>query len=78
MGFKASNGWFDRLKRKYCINRVTVSGESASADKKAAKKFVDNIQDLIQGYSDDEIFNLDETGLYWKAMPNKTLRRTGK
>ena len=77
-GFKASNGWFDRLKKKYSINLVAISGESASADRNGAKNFAEGIRNLIEGYSDDEIFNLDETGLYWKAMPDKTLTRNGK
>ena len=78
MEFKASNGWFNRLKKKYKISLVATSGESASANKSGAEKFKETINNLTQGYSDEEIFNIDETGLFWRAMPDKTLTRSGK
>ena len=55
--------------------RVALSvGEAASADIKAAKAFSDAFQAIVQSgeYPEDLIFNVDETGLYWKRMPSRT------
>ena len=71
--FKASNGWLQKLKKKYNIKHVMISGESASADQDGANNFVNHIEEITEGYQDDEIFNLDETGLFWRALPDKTL-----
>lgn len=35
--------------------------------------FKTEFEDLIQGYTKDQIFNADETGLNFKMLPNKSL-----
>lgn len=49
-------------------------GESASADHVAANEFPPKVRDLIRekGFLPQQIFNCDETGLYWKRMPGRT------
>ena len=32
-----------------------------------------NLDTICKDYSNENIFNIDETGLFWCAMPNKTL-----
>nr|XP_022912081.1 tigger transposable element-derived protein 1-like [Onthophagus taurus] len=62
--FKASRGWFFRFKKR--------CGRS-SADKKEAEKFSINFQKFIdEGYCPQQVFNADETGLFWKRMPSRT------
>lgn len=72
--FVASRGWFDRFKSRFCLHSVSFSGEKASADQEAASKFPVELKSLIEekGYHPDQIFNCDETGLYWKKMPSRT------
>jgi hypothetical protein len=45
-----------------------MSRESASADFEAARKFPEEMRDIIEkgGYTAKQVFNVDETGLYWK------------
>jgi hypothetical protein len=31
------------------------------------------LQNILAEYSSNDIFNIDETGLYWKMKPNRTL-----
>ncbi|UYV80690.1 PSKH1 [Cordylochernes scorpioides] len=49
-------------------------GEAASSDMKAAEDYIKTFSDLIkaQGYISQQVFNCDETGLFWKKMPNRT------
>lgn len=72
--FIASRGWFDRFKARFSLHNVSFSGESASADKTAARKFPEIIRNVIneKGYTTAQIFNCDETGLFWKKMPKRT------
>jgi hypothetical protein len=53
---------------------VQLTGESASADKEAAKAYPEHLKKIIEenGYFPGQVFNADETGLFWKKMPNRT------
>lgn len=71
--FAASRGWFDKFKRRHKLHSLVLNGESASANKIEADKFCDEFMNNIKGtYSLDQIFNVDETGLFWKRMPSRT------
>ncbi|GFT32596.1 tigger transposable element-derived protein 1 [Trichonephila clavipes] len=49
-------------------------GECATADEGAAKIFPEELAKIVEDgdYSADQVFNADETGLYWKKLPNRT------
>ena len=51
-----------------------MSGERASADDIAASQYPEVLKKIIEdgNYSPDQIYNLDETALYYKAMPKST------
>ncbi|GFW81500.1 tigger transposable element-derived protein 1 [Trichonephila clavipes] len=72
--FKAITGRFTMFKRRSGIKHVLMHGESASADKEAVEKYCLKFQEFIEteGYRPQQIFNCDETGLFWKRMPNPT------
>lgn len=72
--FVASPGWFERFKKRSGLHNVRIQGEAASADKEGAEKFVIEFRKLIEdeGYELRQIFNVDETALFWKRMPSKT------
>uniref|UniRef100_K7GEK8 HTH CENPB-type domain-containing protein n=1 Tax=Pelodiscus sinensis TaxID=13735 RepID=K7GEK8_PELSI len=66
--FTASHSWFNRFKMRPNLHNVKLSGEAASADSKAAETFIEELDKLIR----EQIFNVDETGLFWKKMPEHT------
>lgn len=72
--FVASRGWFEKFKKRFSLHNVSFSGEKASADLEAAARFPGEFQKFVaeKGYSYDQVFNCDETGLYWKKMPSRT------
>ena len=72
--FTASHGWFQRFRRRFNLHNRSISGEAASADVEAAEKFVDQFEEIIEkgSYSPEQIFNVDETGLFWKKMPERS------
>lgn len=72
--FKASRGWFEKFKKRTGIHNVIRHGEAASSNKEAAEKFVIEFSDFVkaEGYLPQQVFNCDETGLFWKKMPNRT------
>ena len=39
---------------------------------------MERIQELCKGYEDKDIINMDESGCFFKAVPNKGLAQKGK
>jgi hypothetical protein len=72
--FSASNGWFNRFKRRASLHNLKLTGEAASADIDVASTFPAELAKLMEqgGYCTSKIFNVDETALFWKKMPAKT------
>ena len=75
--FKASNGWLEKFRLRYNINFKVLSGESAGVDQDVVKTWKQRLDSLIDEYSADDIFNCDETGLFYKALPTKSLVQKG-
>ena len=68
--FKASHGWFEKFKRRTGIHSVIRHGEAASSDAKAAEAYKASFITMVneEGYVPHQVFNADETGLFWKKM----------
>ncbi|XP_062821287.1 tigger transposable element-derived protein 1-like [Anolis carolinensis] len=73
--FAASKGWFHTFQKHYGLKSVGLYGEAASADKAAAEDYVNNtFKEILKegGYRPEQVFNMHETGLFWKRMPSRT------
>ena len=70
--FNASHGWFHGFKARANLHNVKVSGEAASADMVAAQEFPEMLRETVDEgtYLPEQVFNVDETGPYWKRMPD--------
>ena len=71
--FKGSNGWLTGFKKCHNIECYLRHGEAASAPLEDLDDMRKNLQNILKDYSSNDIFNVDETGLYWKMEPNRTL-----
>ena len=69
--FKASNGWLDRWKRKHNIKRMTISSESGDVSGVTVASWKERLPDIVAGYGSEDIWNLDESGVFWQALPDK-------
>lgn len=72
--FKASDGWFTKFKVRYGIRLLTVTGEKLSSDDAAVdpfiKRFLKHVDEV--GLTGDQVYNADESGLFWKLFPRKS------
>ena len=71
--FTGSTGFQWRFCKRHGIRNLAIQGEKASADSEAAKDFQQEFPSLISSYTLDQIFNCDETVLYFRCLPDKTL-----
>ncbi|XP_039192450.1 tigger transposable element-derived protein 1-like [Crotalus tigris] len=71
--FTASHGWFMRFQQRFPY-QILPSGEASWADKEAAKRFLDELDDVVAegNYFAEQIFRVDETVLYWKRILGQT------
>ncbi|KAL4234901.1 Tigger transposable element-derived protein 2 [Mactra antiquata] len=76
--FKASNGWLDKFKTKHSIKCFRVSGESAGVDVETVDSYKERLPEIVSGYASKDIFNCDEAGLNFRALPEKTLAVSGQ
>ena len=68
---KASNGWLDRWKKRHHIKQMAVSGESGGVSGATVDSWKERLPHILEGYSPEDIWNLDETGCFWRALPDK-------
>lgn len=78
MDCKLSGGWLDRFKIRHGIVFKTMSGEAASAKDIDSSAWEETLQSILTDYSPRDIFNADETGLFYKCLPNKSLTFQGQ
>ncbi|KAJ8872921.1 hypothetical protein PR048_026537 [Dryococelus australis] len=76
--FKSSNGWFHHFKEQHNFATKTVCGESQAVDKTAASDWLQSLQPIIDQYAPRDVFNMDETGVFYNLVPNKTLTVKGE
>ena len=72
--FMASRGWFDRFQKRYNIRNVSLHGEAALADTEAASTYPATFKKIIEekGFKPEQVYNMDETALFYKKMPSRT------
>ncbi|CAD7093787.1 unnamed protein product [Hermetia illucens] len=74
--FNPTTGWLWRWQKREGISLKKIHGEAASADSESANNFINTLfPNLIEGYKSSDIFNADESGLFFKALPVSTLSR---
>ena len=70
---KWSTSWLEGFKSRSNIHKRKQHGEAASVNMEGAKDRMIELQAIIAPYPPKDVFNMDETGLFWKAIPDTTL-----
>lgn len=77
--FRASDHWLENFKDRHGIKFRTEQGEAAAVDQEVVQNWQQTVlKQASEKYSANDVFNADETGLFWRLMPNKTLAFKGK
>lgn len=72
-GFTCNASWIDRFRKRNNIVFSTISGESKSVDMSTVDGWIENVwPNIKKEFSDRNIFNCDETALFYRMLPNKT------
>ncbi|XP_053555972.1 tigger transposable element-derived protein 6-like [Bombina bombina] len=71
--FKAYNGWLESFKRRHCIVWNEICGEAKDVDQETVSQWEEKLKMLKEPYATKDIYNGDETGLFFRLLPSKTL-----
>ncbi|KAG8239370.1 hypothetical protein J437_LFUL018712 [Ladona fulva] len=74
--FVASKGWLDRFKHHHGIRRLKITGEKLFSNENAIEPFrIELLLHVIneKNLSSEQIYIADESGLFWRMLPDKTL-----
>ncbi|XP_041512663.1 jerky protein homolog-like [Microtus oregoni] len=78
--FNPSAGWLTRFKQRHSIREINIRNERLNGDEAAVEDFCNNFRDFIEreNLQPEQIYNADETGLFWKCLPSRTAVVKGK
>ena len=70
--FSASNGWLQSFLKRHNIKSSILSGEAADVSEDVLDDWVKRLPSILEGYDTKDIFNADETGLFFRTMPSRS------
>lgn len=72
--FVASDGWFGKFKRRFGIRFLKICGEILSSDIELITPYIHRFRAKIaeMGLTNAQIYNADESGLFFRCLPDKT------
>ena len=74
--FHHSEGWLGGFKKRHGLRQFKKQGESESAPSaESIKRDRLALQQFLAPYNPEDIWNGDETGLFWKMEPSRVLAR---
>lgn len=74
-----SKGWLQKFQRRHNIVYQRKHGEKNEADLEMAQSWTRNVlPDLLDEYLPSNVFNADETAMYFRATPDGTLAQRGE
>lgn len=73
-----SGGWLWRFKARHGIRKLDAAGEKG-AEQQAAERFRGFFRSLAaeHGLSPEQVYNADETGLFWRCLPSAAAATPG-
>ncbi|UYV68940.1 hypothetical protein LAZ67_6001729 [Cordylochernes scorpioides] len=67
--FTGSGGWIERWKARHGIKLRNICGESADVNRETMTNWLTDVMpNIISNYACKDIFNADETGLFWRLF----------
>ncbi|GBM18493.1 Tigger transposable element-derived protein 4 [Araneus ventricosus] len=72
--FRGSNGWFEKFKRRHGIMAKVISDECKDVDDNDSENWIkETLSKILKDYKPGNIFNADETALFFQCLPQKIL-----
>ena len=77
--FKCSQGWLTSFKGRYNIKLRSIQGEERDVKTEDVDAWHQTVwTEILQEYEAKDIYNCDESGLFYRILPNRTLAFKGQ
>lgn len=70
--FSASVGWCQNFVKRHCMTSVSLVGQGGSATYEDAVGKMSELRKRLSSYDVENVYNVDETGLFYKLIPRRT------
>ena len=74
-GFTASTGWLQHFKQGYNLQKKANAGEDGDVSKETLESWHKCVREITRGWSLENVWNMDETGSFWRGLPDTSLKR---
>ena len=73
--FKASWAWLSNFRKRRGLGEMLLHGEGAEVDKNNPELLsaLEELYEIIRQYDVENVYNMDETGLFYRVLPRYTL-----
>ena len=71
--FTASNGWLESWQKRFSVKLASLCGEAAEVPQNVVEDWTKRLPAITDGYALADIYNADETGLHFRALPNRSV-----
>jgi len=68
-----SQGWLEKFKDQHEIKLFRRFGESGALNMEVVGAALPDIHAVVDAYAKKDMFNMDETGLYWRLQADNSL-----
>ena len=76
--FTGSRGWLDKWKKRYNVKNLKVCGESGDVSGETVQSWKERLPEILANYSKEDIWNIDESGVLWQALPESGFAQKGR
>ena len=77
--FRASDGWLDKWKQRHNVTFKAVSGEGNAVTPEMTASWSETyLPTILSKYELKDIYNADEFGLFYQALPDRSLYYKGE
>lgn len=70
--------WANNFVLRNGLRSTTLHGEAGSVDPEAIEEGMAAIREMCKEYKVENVFNIDETGIFYKLLPNRTYLSKGE
>ena len=76
--FRAGRGYLRGFLSRTGIKSVKLHGRGGAVDKEAAERGMEVVRKGLEAYRAEDIYNMDETGLFSAVCPRSPMYRPGR
>ena len=63
----------EKWKTRHNVKQFSVAGEDGEVNAETLESWAGRLPEIVKGYELKDIWNADETGLFWRALSDKSL-----